>query len=135
MPMLTTARIRFPVWPTHSPERTRSQNAAIRSSTSCTSRTTSTPSTTSERSRGMRSATCSTARSSVMLMCSPRNIASRRSATLHARASRTSSDTVSSVTRCFDQSAYQPAASPHSRLPRSGSRANSSRRWTSRISR
>ena len=81
MPMLTTFAIVSPVWPFHSPERTRSQNAAIRSSTSCTSATTSRPSTISERPRGIRSATCSTARSSVTLMCSPANIASRRAAT------------------------------------------------------
>ena len=37
MPMLTTLRIGLPVWPLHSPERTRSQKAPIRSSTSCTS--------------------------------------------------------------------------------------------------
>ena len=67
-----------------------------------------------------RSATCSTARSSVMLMCSPRNIASRRCSSPHARARPTSSASVSSVTRCFDQSAYQPAASPQSRSPRAG---------------
>ncbi len=81
MPMLTTFVIGLPVWPFHSPERIRSENAAIRSSTSCTSATTSRPSTISERPRGIRSATCSTARSSVTLMCSPANIASRRSAT------------------------------------------------------
>ena len=48
MPMLTMLRIGLPVWPFHSPERTRSAKSAIRSSTSCTSATTSTPSTTSE---------------------------------------------------------------------------------------
>ena len=50
MPMLTTLRIGLPVWPFHSPERTRSQNAPIRSSTSWTCLTTSSPSTISERS-------------------------------------------------------------------------------------
>ena len=45
MPMLTTFVIVLPVWPFHSPERMRSANAAIRSSTSCTSATTSRPST------------------------------------------------------------------------------------------
>ncbi len=79
MPMLTTLRIGFPVWPLHSPERTRSANAAIRSSTSCTWATTSTPSTISDASRGMRSATCSTERFSETLIRSPLNIASRRS--------------------------------------------------------
>ena len=71
MPMLTTLRIGLPVWPIHSPERTRSAKSPMRSSVSCTSLTTSTPSTTSERLRGIRSATCSTARSSETLMCSP----------------------------------------------------------------
>ncbi len=37
MPMLTTLRIGSPVWPRHSPPRTRSQNADIRSRTSWTS--------------------------------------------------------------------------------------------------
>ena len=44
--MLTTVRMRLPVWPTQSPERTRSANAAIRSRTACTSGTTFSPSTT-----------------------------------------------------------------------------------------
>ena len=48
MPMLTTFLIGRPVAPFHSPDRTESANAPIRSSTSCTSATTSTPSTTSE---------------------------------------------------------------------------------------
>ncbi len=79
MPMFTTLRIGLPVCPFQSPERMRSANAAMRSSTSCTCATTSTPSTTSERSRGMRSATWSTERFSVVLIRSPRNIASVRS--------------------------------------------------------
>ena len=45
MPMLTTARIRSPVCPVHSPPRTRSAKSAIRSSTSWTSCRTSWPST------------------------------------------------------------------------------------------
>ena len=80
MPMLTTLRIGLPVWPFHSPERTRSAKAAIRSSTSWTSATTSTPSTTSDAPCGMRRATWSTERFSETLMRSPRNIASMRSA-------------------------------------------------------
>ena len=48
MPMLTTLRIGLPVWPFHSPERTRSLNARMRPSTSCTCLTTSTPSTSSD---------------------------------------------------------------------------------------
>ena len=45
MPMLTTLRMRLPVWPFHSPLRTRSQKSAIRSSTAWTSGTTFSPST------------------------------------------------------------------------------------------
>ena len=63
MPMLITLRMRLPVWPVHAPLRTRSANAAMRSSTSCTAGTTSSPSTTMRAPRGARSATCRTARS------------------------------------------------------------------------
>ena len=79
MPMLMTLRMRLPVWPFHSPLRTRSAKSAILSSTACTSGTTFSPSTTIDAPRGARSATCSTARFSVMLIFSPRNIASMRS--------------------------------------------------------
>ena len=78
MPMLTTVVMRSPVAPVHSPLRSRSVKSPIRSSTSCTSATTSWPSTISSSPRGSRSAMCSTARSSVVLMCTPANIASRR---------------------------------------------------------
>src|SRR5881397_2515331 len=52
MPMLTTFRMRFPVWPFQLPFRTRSANSLIRSSTACTCDTTSTPSTTIFAPRG-----------------------------------------------------------------------------------
>ena len=45
MPMLTTLRMRLPVWPFHAPLRTRSEKAAILSSTAWTSGTTFSPST------------------------------------------------------------------------------------------
>src|SRR6476661_6704521 len=80
----------------------RMAESATRVSTSCTCCTTSTPSTTSRWSAGIRSATCSTARSSDTLMCSPRNMASRRSATPDSSASATSSRIVSSVTRFLE---------------------------------
>ena len=51
---------------------------------------------------GIRNATCSAARSSVTLMCSPRNMASIRSRRPHSRARSNSSDRVSSVSRCFE---------------------------------
>ncbi len=54
MPTLTMVRMGLPVCPRHSPDRTRSAKAAIRSSTSCTCATTSTPSTTSEVPFGIR---------------------------------------------------------------------------------
>jgi len=60
------------------------------------------PSTTSDAVRGIRSATCSTARPSDTLMCSPRNMASRRSGTPDSKASSTSNRMVSSVTRFFE---------------------------------
>ena len=77
MPMFTTWVTFLPVTPRHSPERTRSAKAETASSTSCTSWSMSCPSTTSagEAPAGRRSAVWSTARSSVVLMCSPASIA------------------------------------------------------------
>ncbi len=102
MPMLTTFLIALPVWPFHSPDRTRSQNALMRSSTSCTSFTTSTPSTISELPFGMRRATCSTERFSDTLIRSPVNIFSVCSASPDSSASWMSRLIVSSVTRFFE---------------------------------
>lgn len=75
MPTATTEVRGFPVAPFHSPDLTFSEKALILSSTSQTSGTTSFPSATSLAPRGALVATCSTARSSVELMCSPANIA------------------------------------------------------------
>ena len=102
MPMLTTVRIRSPVCPVHSPERTASAKRAILASTACTSATTSWPSTVSDASAGSRSAVCSTARSSLVLMCCPENIASMRSGSPARRASEASSGTVSRVMRFLE---------------------------------
>ena len=103
MPMLTTARIRSPVCPVHAPERTESVNSPIRSSTACTSVTTSWPSTPSAAARGIRSAACSTARSSLVLMCSPANIASVRSGSPAAAGQRgRAGGSVSRVIRCLE---------------------------------
>ena len=74
----------------------------MRSSTACTPGTTLSPSTTIEAPRGARSATWSTARFSVMLIFSPLNIASRRSATPASSASAISRRSVSSVTRFLE---------------------------------
>ena len=62
-------------------ERTSSAKRPIRSRTSCTSGTTSSPSSSMTVPRGRRRAVCRTARSSVRLMCSPANMASRRAST------------------------------------------------------
>ena len=102
MPILTTLRMRFPVYPFHSPERTRSAKADIRSSTACTSGTTSRPSTRMLWPRGARSATCSTGRPSVTLIRSPPNMASMRSLRPVARANSSSSPRVSSVMRFLE---------------------------------
>jgi hypothetical protein len=76
--------------------------SAILSSTAWTAGTTFSPSTTIELPRAARSATCSTARFSVMLIFSPRNIASRRAARPASSARATSNRSVSSVTRFFE---------------------------------
>ena len=102
MPTLTTVRMRSPVAPVQSPVRTRSAIAPIRSSTSWTSGTTSWPSTSITASRGARRAVWSTARFSVTLMRSPRNIASARLATPARSASATSRSSVSRVTRFLE---------------------------------
>ena len=103
MPMLMTLRIGLPVCPFHSPLRTLVGEAAMRSSTSWTSGTTSSPSTTIDASRGMRSATWSTARSSVTLMllaAEHRLDACAQAALLGQRSEQARS--VSSVTRFFE---------------------------------
>ena len=74
----------------------------MRSSTSWTSVTTSRPSTTSELFLGIRSATWRTERFSVVLIRSPRNIASVRSESSDSSASCRSSRSVSLVTRFFE---------------------------------
>ena len=102
MPTLTIARIGLPVCPFQVPPRICRQNAAIRPSTSCTSGTTSRPSQRIFSPRGARSATWSTARCSVELIFSPENIASIRCRRPQASASLRSSESVSSVIRCFE---------------------------------
>ena len=102
MPMLTILRMRFPVCPFHSPLRTRLAKADIASRTAWTSGTTFLPSTTTEALRGARSAVCRTARFSVVLIFSPRNIASIFARRPHSSASFTRSVNVSSVMRFFE---------------------------------
>ena len=102
MPTFTTLRIGLPVWPTQAPSRTRSANPAMRSSTEWTSGTTSWSPSRITLLRGARRATCSTARSSVTLMCSPANIASRSCSTPARRARAARSEIVSSVSRFFE---------------------------------
>ena len=77
MPIFTTSLNLSAATPRISPERIWSAKARNRSSVSCTSGTTFLPSTRMSASVGARSATCRTARFSVMLIGSPANIASR----------------------------------------------------------
>ena len=98
MPMLTTARMGWPVAPVHAPDRTASAKMAIRPSTSWTSAPMSTPSTTSGWPGGRRRAVWSTARPSLWLMGAPANIWSRRSSNPALRARAHSSPMVSLVT-------------------------------------
>lgn len=111
MPIATTDVSGLPVAPTHSPDRTFSENALILSSTSQTSGTTSLPSATSLAPRGARVATCSTARSSVELMCSPANIAWILDFKLARSASLSSSSCVRGVWRWRERSRRTPSCS------------------------
>ena len=79
-------------------------------------------------SRGSRSAVCSTARSSVTLICSPANIASRRSASPTCSASSTRAASTSSLIRFLDRSTYRSPAVRLKVSARSGSAANQPRR-------
>src|SRR5207245_1887707 len=87
MPMLMTLRIRLAVCPFHAPLRTRLAKSVIWSSTAWTWSTTFSPSTTIDVPLGARRATCKTARPSVMLILSPRNMASIRARRPDASAS------------------------------------------------
>ena len=127
IPMLTTARMGFPVAPRHAPLRTWSATLAILASTAFTAGTTSSPSTTTGPSA--RSAVCRTDRSSVVLMRAPANIAWRRSSNPVASASPVRSAVVVSVTTCLEKSTRRSPTRTVSRSDRSGSSANSSRRF------
>ena len=79
MPMLTTLRMRLPVWPVQAPLRTRSEKSAMRSSTACTSGTTFVAVDDDRRAARRAQRHVQHARFSVTLIFSPRNIASMRS--------------------------------------------------------
>ena len=102
MPMLTTFLSGLPVWPRKRPPRTSSAKADMPSSTACTAGTTSSPSTSIRSPAGARSATWRTARCSVVLIFSPRNIASILALRPRSSASAKRRRSVSSVTRCFE---------------------------------
>mmetsp|Transcript_22982 Transcript_22982/g.68335 ORF Transcript_22982/g.68335 Transcript_22982/m.68335 type:complete len:211 (+) Transcript_22982:2434-3066(+) len=104
MPIATTDVSGLPVTPVHWPLRTLSLKSLILSSTFQTSGTTFLPSTIMFWSRRARVATCSTARSSVLLMCSPLNIALIFSFSFAALARSFSSLMVLALTRCLDRS-------------------------------
>ncbi|MNN32401.1 hypothetical protein D3C81_1461230 [compost metagenome] len=102
MPMLTTSVMVWPVEPVQAPPRTRSEKSCMRQRTSWMAGITETPSTLNGASGSARSATCRAARSSVVLMCSPANMASRRCVTPASSASFISSAKVSNVMRFLE---------------------------------
>ena len=100
MPMLITVRIGLPLWPSRRWLRTASLKARMRSLASRTSGMTSLPA--GNTFSPERSATCSTARSSLLLICSPANMRVRQRSTSACRARSMSSASVASVTRCLE---------------------------------
>ena len=102
MPMLTTVRIRLPVWPRQAPLRTALAKRSMRPRTSCTSGTMLRPSTLITAPAGARSAMCSTARFSVRLIASPANMALRWFATPHSAARSKSASMMAPSTRFFE---------------------------------
>ena len=128
IPMFTTVVIGLPVTPTHSPLRTLSAKAYTLASTLCTSGMTSVPSTTRLDPSGVRSAVCSTARSSVTLMCSPESMASRRSTKPTWSARSTRALRMSALIKFLDRSTYRSPAVNVNDFARDGSAANQPRR-------
>ena len=102
MPMLTTSVIGWPSAPAARPSRTSAAKASIFSRISAMSGATSRPLTITGARARSRSAVCSTARSSVTLIRSPRIIASRLAPTSAASASDFSIAMVVAFTRCFE---------------------------------
>mmetsp|Transcript_37851 Transcript_37851/g.72533 ORF Transcript_37851/g.72533 Transcript_37851/m.72533 type:complete len:327 (+) Transcript_37851:1310-2290(+) len=133
MPMATTLISGLPEAPTHSPSRTRSEKTLILSSTSCTSGTTFLPSAMITSEAGARRAGCSTARSSVELMCSPENMLRILPCRSACSASASSLSSVASVTRWREKSTYTPLCSRVHFWNRFSSRSRS-RRWVLSIS-
>ena len=128
MPMLTTLRMRLPVWPFHAPLRTRfgevghpvEHGVHLRARRSRRRRR-------STRPRGARSATCSTARFSVTLIFSPRNIASMR-----ARRPDSSASCTSSAQRLVGDAVLRVVEVDARRLRASGARRAPDRRRRAR---
>ena len=90
MPMLTTSVIGWPSAPRTRPSRTSAAKLSIFSRAPMISGITSSPSTSTGSPEKLRSAVCSAARLSVILIYTPANIASRLASTLAALASSTS---------------------------------------------
>ena len=133
--MLTIARMRLPVCPVHAPLRTRFANAAIRSSTACTSAH-DVASVDHDRGRARRTqrdvqdgpvlGDVDAITAKHLPRCARGTATPRRARTIE-RASRPSRDASSSRRT-------SPAASATNRVPRAASAANSDRRCTARIS-
>ncbi len=103
------------------------ENSSMCFSTRLTSGITSLPSTRMGRLERLRSAICSTARFSVMLIFTPENIFLAQPATSRSAASARSSVSVSSVIRFLEKSKNRPSNSRENFLKRSGSLAKRSR--------
>ena len=127
MPMFTTSVIGLPVYPVHAPLRTASVNSRMCFSTAFTSGMTSLPSTRIGRFERFRRATCSTARSSVVLIFWPVNIFSVHPLRSACVARLRSSRIVSSVTRFLLKSSRMSSNERENLPKRLGSSLNSSR--------
>ncbi len=133
MPMLTTLRIGLPVWPRHSPERTRSQKSRhpVERLVHLLDDVDAVDDERALARHPQRHVEHGAVLGDVDVLAA--NIASRRSSTPRSRASSPSSISVSSVIRFFEKSRWRPAPSATRRSPRSGSAAKSSRRCVPRI--
>ena len=124
MPMLTTSVKGSPSAAVMRPSRRPSANAAMRSRLSRTPAVTACPSTFGARSGEGRSAVCSTARSSVLLIFSPSNMAARWAGRPAASASSRSRVRLSASMLVLEKSSSRPSASAEKPSNRPASPSN-----------
>src|SRR5258708_14679542 len=125
MPMLTTCRNFLPVMPSFLPLRTEATTFLSFWREALTSALMA-----GRPAKSERSAVCSTARFSVLLMGSPRNMAAMRSDRSTARANSSSSDKLWCVMRCREISSSQASCSTWQCCQRLGSAPARSRKCT-----